>query len=248
MIRPRANFCLRLLSIFSLGIGLTAVEAQAQESGWAEKLSYGVQLGAVVSEFDNAQPHTGSRLGFTAGGFGAYQLNDLFSVQAGLSYFQQGGTYVQFINDTRFGAEDNFLTRNVKDASVILHNIHVPIQAKITPFGENSLLPHFLVGPYVDVMLTATERYQRTGEIDGQVLTTATGRDVVTDRFNRLQFGGIAGFQFELPFENEWTLVMSAVYKYGITPVKDAHSYIDFVEVTEDMTSNALAVSLGIKF
>ncbi|MCG8389517.1 MAG: PorT family protein [Cytophagales bacterium] len=234
---------LKLLVWITFLTGSLASYAQEVAGGF----SYGIKLGPVVSSFSSSQPHTGLNLGVTAGGFAAYQFSDLVAIQAEVAYFQQGGSYVQFIDDTRFGAPDNFLTRNVKDANVILHNVYIPLQAKITPFS-GSISPSFLLGPYADINFAATESYERTGVIDGRVYTTASGDDVVTDQYEMFQFGAAAGFQFEFPFQGDREIVINGTYKYGITPIKESYSYIDFNEVTEDITSNAFALTIGIQF
>ncbi len=200
-----------------------------------------------MGTFGNVQPHTGARVGLVAGGFAQYQFNSRIGIQLDLAYFQQGGTYIQFRDDTRFGAGDDFLTRNVKDASVILHNVFIPLQVRISPF-HSRLMPKIVLGPYADINLEATEKYQRTGELDGGVYATATGEDVVTDQYEVLQFGAVGGFQFELPFEGNTELIVGMAYKYGITPVKRSHSYIDFAGVREDLRGHALVISVGVKF
>lgn len=240
----------QFLRSLALCFAVTYVSSQssfAQEEGTSTGIHFGGMVGAVVSEFDNGQPHTGSRLGFAIGGFSEYKFSQLFALKLGVSYFQQGGTYVQFKDDTRFGAEDNFLNKNIKDASVTLHNVSVPLEAKLS-FSDHPLVPSIVLGPYLDVNLAATETYQRSGELEGGVYGTASGQEVVTDQYEMLQYGAIAGIQFEVPTEGSGDFLIGITYKYGISPVKKAHSYIDYVEVAEDMTSNAFTFAVGYRF
>lgn len=209
-------------------------------------IGFGFKAGAVMSELSSSY-HTGPRLGFTVGGFGSYQINDMLAVQAELAYFQSGGSYLQFKDESRFGGSSDFFNKHVKDASVVLHNIYLPVQASITPFS-NPAFPKFLIGPYVSYNLAARETYQTTGQINGNVFVTTSGESVVSDQYKNFQFGAVAGLQFDIPTEGSFDLVIGAAYKYGITPVKESFSYIDFVEVTEDVTSNAFSFTVGVKF
>ncbi|MBL6446060.1 PorT family protein [Fulvivirga sp. 29W222] len=231
-------FAKALMMLFCVSPAL----AQEEASG---TIGYGFKAGAVMSEL-NSSYHTGSKFGFTAGAFGSYQINDLIAVQAEVAYFQSGGTYLQFVDESRFGGSSDFFNKHVMDASVTLHNIYVPIQARFAPFSS-SALPKFLVGPYVAYNISATESYQKTGQLNGNVFVTAAGEDVVSDQYKNFQFGAVAGFQFDIPTDYSFDLIIGASYQYGITPVKESFSYIDFVEVTEDVTANALSFTVGVK-
>ncbi|MTI24820.1 porin family protein [Fulvivirga kasyanovii] len=220
--------------------------AFAQEEATSATIEYGFKAGAVMSELSSSY-HTGSRLGFTAGAFGSYQINDMLAVQAEVAYFQSGGTYLQFKDESRFGGSSDFFNNHVKDASVTLHNIYVPVQARFAPFS-NPAFPKFLIGPYMSYNISATESYQKTGQLNGNVFVTAAGEDVVSDQYKNFQFGAVAGLQFDIPTEGSFDLVIGAAYQYGITPVKESFSYIDFVEVTEDVTANAFSFTVGVKF
>ena len=221
--------------------------AQGDDDYVSWGLSYGAKVGMVVSELNNNQPHTGSRIGASAGGFAEFYFSDVIAVHSGVSYFQQGGTFTQFINNSRFGSDDNFLNNHVREAEVTLHTVHVPLQAKIMPFGTGNM-PHLLIGGFADYIFDASEKFEKTGTVGGNIYTTATGTERVTDQYEPFHFGAIAGIQLELPFQGDMEWVINASYKYGITPVKQAHSYIDFNEVAEEMTNNAFLFSIGLKF
>lgn len=218
----------------------------AQEEPDNFPIKYGVKIGVVSSEF-NSSYHSGSRIGFAAGIFGIYEINEMFGVQAELSYFQFGGSYLQFRDESRFGGSDDVFNRNVKDADVSLHNIYLPIQLSIK-FFDNPIVPKFLIGPYISYTPYATESYQTTGQLEGGVFVTTAGKSQVTDQYKDFQFGATIGFQFEIPSDADYTLLIGGNYQYGITPVKQSFSYIDFVEVTENVYSNAFNFSVGVKF
>jgi hypothetical protein len=226
---------------------------KAQEEGSGESKSsmnnieYGIKVGAVYHNFTNLPPHTSGKMGFTAGIFGTYPFSDLIAVQLDLAYFQQGGKYIMFKDDTRFGVTESFVSKNVKDASVTLHNVYVPLQAKLNLFSQ-SYLPKILIGPYMDFNFYATESYQRTGEIEDNIYGTAIGNDVVTDQYEQFQFGVMAGLEFQIKTGSSWDMLFGVSYKYGLTPAKKSFSYIDYFAVSEDLYTNALSMTLGIKF
>ncbi len=218
----------------------------AQDESNDLPIHYGVKVGVVSSEF-NSSYHSGSRIGFTAGIFGTYEINEMFGVQAELAYFQFGGSYLQFRDESRFGGSDDIFNKNVKDADVSLHNVFLPIQLSIK-LSDNPVVPKLLVGPYVSYTPYATESYQKTGQLEGGVFVTTAGTSQVTDQYKDFQFGATIGFQFEIPSDADYTLLIGGNYQYGITPVKQSFSYIDFVEVNENVYSNAFNFSVGVKF
>jgi len=236
-----------VFSVFAL-VFSTGVYAQEEQSdGGGGSFNFGFKTGVNFHEFTSQPPHTGGKMGFLAGGYALYEFSDLIAVQIELAYFQQGGTYVQFIDDTRFGAPENFFTKNVKNASATLHNVYIPLQAKLTFFSQ-PYLPKLLIGPYMDINFAATESYQKTGEIDDNIYVTTKGDAVVTDQYQTLQFGAMAGLEFNIPTGTDWDMIFGVTYKYGISPVKKSYSYIDYYAVTEDFYTNALAITLGVEF
>jgi len=242
------SFKIVLIGLIVLGFSnpLMAQDEQSSDSESSMSLNYGFKAGTNIHNLTEQQPHTGSKIGFSAGAFATYPISDQFSVQVDIAYFQQGGTYVKFIDESRYGASENYYTKHVKDASVTLHNVYVPLQAKFSMF-DKVYLPDLLVGPYMDVNVAATENYEKTGQIDDQFVTT-TGSDIVTDQYKMLQFGATAGLNFNIPTTKDFSFLFEISYKYGILPVKESYSYIDFYGVSEDINSNALSISVGLKF
>ncbi len=221
--------------------------AQEAQSDQGNTINYGIKGGVTFHEFTNQPPHTGGEMGFLAGVFGSYEFSDLIALQMELGYFQQGGTYIQFKDDTRFGVPESFVSKNVKDASVTLHNLYIPLQAKFSPFSQ-SYLPKLLIGPYLDVNFAATESYQKTGEIEDDVYITTSGDAVVTDQYEMFQVGAVAGLEFIIPTNANWNMIFGISYKYGLMPAKKSYSYIDYYAVTEDFYTNALSITIGVQF
>ena len=237
-----------LLGLLLLGSSgaIRAQEEQSDEKTSGTSLSFGFKAGTNFHSFTDQQPHTSGKIGYSAAAFGKYPFSGLFAVQMEVGYFQQGGNYVKFIDETRYGAPENYDTKHVKDASVTLHNVYVPLQAHLS-FFDKVYLPDLLIGPYMDVNFAATESYEKTGQINDQFVTT-TGSNVVTDQYMMLQFGATAGLSFSIPTSKDFSFLFDVSYKYGIFPVKESYSYIDFYNVADDINSNALSVTVGVKF
>jgi hypothetical protein len=236
--------CILMLGLPSLCIAQEEQSDEKESTG--TPLSFGLKAGTNFHSFTNQQPHTGSKLGYSGGIFLLYSFNETVAVQLDAAYFQQGGRYIQFIDETRFGAPENYSTKYVKDATVTLHNVFIPLQAHISFFNE-PYLPDLLVGPYVDFNFAAVENYEKTGQINDQFVTTV-GSDIVTDEYKMFQYGATAALNFTIPTSKKISVLFDVAYKYGIFPVMESYSYIDLYNVTGDINSNAVSVTLGVKF
>lgn len=238
--------CLCIFLFGSIGVINAQEEQSDEEKSTGIPLSFGLKAGTNFHSFTDQQPHTGSKMGYSGGLFVMYSFSNAVAVQLDAAYFQQGGRYIQFVDETRFGAPEEYSTKYVKDASVTLHNVFVPLQARISVSNE-PYLPDLLIGPYIDVNFAATETYEKTGQINDQYVTTV-GNDVVTDQYKMLQYGATAALSFTIPTNKNLSVLFDVAYKYGVFPVKEGFSYIDLYNVSGDINSNALSVSVGIKF
>lgn len=210
-------------------------------------LKFGIKGGATFSSFSNGQPHTGSKSGFTLGAYGHYPFSDLLGILVEASYFQQGGSFVRFKDETRFGADQDFFTKNVTSSQITFHNIEVPVLLRVSIPTSSDLKPLFFAGPSVGINVKASEKYERTGELDNGVYVTASGNRSVTSQYSMYQFGANAGLGVEMPL-GDHTLSVDARYRYGINSVKKAYSYIDFYGVSEKLYTNSLVFTVGFGF
>jgi hypothetical protein len=211
------------------------------------QMKFGLKGGTTVSSFSHGQPHTGTKVGYTAGVFGAYSFSDLLGVQVEAAYFQQGGTWIRFKDDTRFGANADFFTKNVTSSAITLHNLEVPVLMRLTVPVETEVKPVFFAGPSIGFNLHATERYERTGELAEGVFVTAGGSKVVTSQYNLYQVGATAGLGLEIPMGSV-NLLVDARYRYGINPVLNTFSYVEYNGVASKLYSNSFAFTLGLGF
>lgn len=216
--------------------------ALAQEESIGS-FKFGAKAGAVISRFDNAQPHTSERLGLTIGAVVEYGINDMLSVQAEPAYLQQGGKFVRFSDNTRFGDYDAFNSFYVTNANVTIHTIDLPVLAKFwLPFGKE-VNANVVLGPSASYRISANEKFERTYHYN-QTFTTANGTEEVTSDYEKISYAVTAGVGGEVSL-GERRVLIDLRYKYGITPVKKSFSYIDINDVQGDLTSDSFYLTIG---
>lgn len=227
------------ITYLSLIFLANAVYAQDDRSG----LSYGARIGVTVSNFSNEQPHTSARLGFLVGGVVEYGFSNILSVQAEPSYMQQGGRFVRFMDDTRFG-NDAIYDMYATSSDVTLHTIDLPILAKywLPKFGD--IQPNVVLGPAVGYTLGASNTYQTTFLSNGNFFT-ANGYKEEGNQYEPFQMGITGGFGGEVSLGTK-RLMIDFRYRYGVTPVKKSYSYIGLNYVQGDLRSHSAYVTIGI--
>jgi hypothetical protein len=213
-------------------------------------IGFGFKGGATYSSFSKGQPHTGGKLGFTAGVFGNYSFSDLLGLQVEAAYFQQGGTFTRFRADDRFSGEWDYFSRNVTTSQVTLHNIEVPVLLRVNIPTQSEVKPLFFAGPSVGFNIRATENYERTGEFEAGdgLYVTATGHKDVTSEYNLYQFGATAGLGLEMPFVGEHKLTIDARYRRGLNPARKTFSYINLNGVSSSLYSDSFVFTVGFGF
>ena len=233
--RPFSSF-----AFLSLTFLVSSVFAQDDHLG----LSYGARVGATVSTFSNEQPHTSSRLGFLVGGVVEYGFSNILSVQAEPSYMQQGGRYVRFSDDTRFGSNGSLFDLYTTNSDVILHTLDVPVLAKyrLPKFGD--VQPNVVLGPAIGYTLGASNTYQTTYYYN-QTFTTANAYREEKSQYEPFQVGITGGFGGEVSLGTK-RLLIDFRYRYGVTPVKKGYSYVDVFTVQGDLRTHSAYVTIGI--
>ncbi len=230
-----------LLTI-ALSHGLFAQESTQTVS--SSPLLYGAKIGAVVSGFNNTQPHTGQKLGFMIGGIVEYKLSDQLSAQAEPSYMQRGGTYVRFSDESRFGVGLATPPVYTTNNTVTIHTVDLPLLGKYTFKKIGNFTPNVVLGPSVSFLLWADSNFERTYYYN-QTFNTINGYDVISSEYARYQIGATAGVGGEVDLGN-LRLLIDFRYRYGFTPDKKGYSYIDLNAVQGDLTSNSYYFTIGI--
>jgi hypothetical protein len=210
-------------------------------------LELGFRIGAVVSEFSDSQPHTSQRLGFTAGAIVTYNLSEKFSVQVEPAYLQQGGSFVRFSDDTRFGDNTGTISPVYTTSNYItMHNLDVPVMAKLNLMDLGGFVPHIMLGPSFSYNFSTSNSFERTYYYN-QTFKTVTGKEDVSSDFERISYGATAGIGGTFSMGSK-KLFIDIKYKYGITPVKKSYSYIDLQAVKGDLLSNSYYFTIGLGF
>lgn len=229
-----------LLAVFFCLISLKGFSQDESVS----QLNFIVKAGAVMSEFSNGQPHTGQKLGFTAGVNVAYRLNDLISVQAEPAYLQQGGTFTRFSDDSRFGDASSISAVYTTTNNITTHNVDLPVMAKfhLPQFGD--IDTYAVIGPSVTYNFYTGNEFERTYHYN-QTFSTVSGYEVVTREYEKFQYGATAGIGGAISVGSR-KLYIDLRYKYGITPVKKSYSYIDIYQVSGDLHTNSYYFTIGL--
>lgn len=225
-------------------LALLAQPLLAQDSENVSKLRFGARVGAVVSNFSKEQPHTGARFGFMAGGVIECAIADVLSLQAEPAYMQQGGRFVRFYDDTRFGSFDNLYEVYTTNADIKLHTIDIPILAKYTLSKIGDFKPNVVFGPAIGYTFGAANSYQTTFHYQ-RTFTTTNAFRYETSQYEPFQLGVTAGVGGEVSLGSK-RLMIDFRYRYGITPVKKGFSYIDIFTVQGDLRTNSAFVTVGI--
>ena len=231
-----------LLIVLAVNSSLQAQDADVSSGS----LSFGARVGAVVSDFSKGQPHTSSRLGYSVGGFVEYSFSPLFSVMAEPAYFQQGGTFVRFSDESRFGSSGSISSLYTTENSIKLHGIDLPIMAKLKLNVAEGFNPHFVLGAAATYNFYAENSFERTYYYN-QTFKTVDGYEVVSSDFEKFSYSIVGGIGSSFQAGSK-TISLDLRYKYGITPVKKGYSYIDLFAVQDDLYSNSLYFSIGVGF
>ena len=164
---------------------LAAVAAQPVHAG-VLPFPVGVRGGANIASLSFENLSSGvtkedSRLGAFVAGYVEFPVLPLTSIEAGLSFGEQGGEIE--------GSGTFFNQPIAGKATLKLVYMHVPVLAKVT-FDAGAVRPYVKVGPQLGILLSSKAELERTGE---PTVETDTKDDTETAEFS-LQFG--AGLQF----------------------------------------------------
>lgn len=232
----------KLLVFFLLSL---CGSAFAQDEVSSTGLRFGFRVGPTISTFSKSQPHLGAKLGFTAGAVVEYGLSENFSVQTEIAYLQQGGQYVRFSDETRFGDFD-MLSVYTTSSKVTAHYIDVPLLAKyhFAPIGN--FRPNVVLGGAFGYLIKANDNYTKTYHYN-QTFFTAHGTEDITSEYESFQIGATAGLGGEVSLGSK-RLLIDFRYRYGLTPSKKSFSYIDLYAVQGDLRTDSFYFTIGLGF
>lgn len=212
------------------------------------KFELGVAGGLTVNKFSNGQPQTGTHTGYAAGLLLTYNVYQQWSIQLEANLIQQGGQLLSFKDDTRYGLPESFSTKNVKNSSVYLNSLNIPLLLKYAIPLKKDWKPSFYIGGSYAYNFNVAEHYQKTGNLlpGEEVISTVTDSEHVTGRYNRDRLNLIIGADLRLPLFSKVKLLLDFRYEAGATPARENYSYMEKVGFGSDIRSNSFISRLGL--
>ena len=212
------------------------------------KLTYGGKAGFSLNYFYSTQPYMDLHYGGAGGGFAAFHLNENMAVQLEAMYFVMGGKTTVISDDRRFGAFAVFQAPIFTESKISLHKIYTPLLFKYKLPLDIGVPVSLQVGPDASMIVYGYARRLHTGQVnDGSgILISEESEDNVTDVYEPFDIGATAGLGFEIP-AGFGTLMIDLRYRYGITPAYKGFSYIDYVQVQEDITAHSAYITVGVQ-
>jgi hypothetical protein len=153
-------------------LALAPLAAQAQWS--PSPFSFGLKGGVAITSLTNRQLESSRYLlGFHGGITASRAFTPAFALQAELLYSQKGVRDDIFANGTHYDNQQR------------LHYLDLPVVARLR--AGNAFVE---AGPQLGVLLVARTHYE---------LTAGPTEDTVTDYFNRVDIGYVAGIGYQVP-------------------------------------------------
>ena len=184
-------------------------------------LKGGVAIANILETWNGEKfPTTSPVIGPVVGGFAAFNLNKVLTLQPEVYFLTQGGIWEETNLD---------LTQKWKH---VYKYVHVPVLAKVHLIPDGKMVPILFVGPSVDFLLSANRKYWEDGVLveEGDYDSKKTNFCVV--------FGGGVEFKME-----KITLVLDVRYDLGLTNILGGDA-----EENWSLKTRALMFLAGIGF
>jgi hypothetical protein len=153
----------------------------SQSNAQDKPLTFGAKVGISSSVFTRDFQAVSERLtGFSGGGFITYRITDFFAVGAELLYIQQGASGVILYD-----------TLPSTSTTLTFHTIDLPVLLFFNVPDINGVSPKLFIGHSFGYNINVTGR-NRT-QIDNDPIMYVRGVHDMTNRYERLDFGAIAG-------------------------------------------------------
>ncbi len=236
----------RLYLVFLLCLGFSGADLSSQ--GLFDKVYFGIKAGPVYSYFNDAQPHTGGKAGVIAGFTAEHRSFQRLFFVTGINYCLQGGKYMSF-NTEYFGGgdgTDGIILGYFSSNSILMHNVDIPIMARVYLSTQNKVLPYMFAGPSLSVNLAVFNDYDHTDILASQHITWA-GYENLTRSYKMYQAYVNLGLGTEF-YINTRSFNVEIAYKYGLTPVKTVHSFLNNYKLTGDLYNDSFFITLGYGF
>lgn len=159
-----------------------------------------------------------SKMGFCAGGFITYNINDMFAIQPELLFTMKG-----------VKAEEEVLGETVK-ITIKVNYLEIPVLAKLSIPTPGTVKPSLFVGPSLAIKLSSKLKIEYAGESEEEDL-----EDLKSTDFG-LVFGG--GVDFAL---GQGKLTVDARYTLGLATTDDSEEELD-------IKNGVISIMVGYSF
>ncbi len=156
-----------------------------------------------------------SKMGFCAGGFITYSINDMLAIQPEILFTMKGTK------------QEEELWGETFKQTISLNYLEIPVLAKLSIPGQGSFVPNLFIGPYLAIKLTGKVKVEYAGESEEEDIEDLKGTDF------GLVFGG--GVDFALGSSK---VTVDARYTLGLTT-------IDASEWEADIKNGVFSLMVG---
>lgn len=214
-----------IITIFATVVVFTLSSASVSAQGLTAGLKGGMNIanlhGKDVKELEEEMGvDFVSKMGFCAGGFITYNLNDMFAIQPELLFTMKGAK-----------AEREILGETVK-VTMKLNYLEIPVLAKLSIPTPGNVRPSLFVGPSLAIKLSSKFKTEIAGISEEEDIEELKSTDF------GLVFGG--GIDFGL---GRGKLTVDARYTLGLTKV---HEPEEGEEI--DIKNGAISIMVGYFF
>ena len=186
-----------VVTMFAIVLMVTLCSSSVFAGGLTGK---GVKGGLNFANFhgeDTEGMNLNSKMGFCAGGFITYSINDVFAIQPEVLFTMKGTKW-----DTGYGATITYS----------LNYVEIPVLFRLSMPNQRSVRPSLFVGPYLAIKLSS----KATLESGGVSVDLDWGEDVKTTDFGVVVGGGV---DFAL---GSRPVTVDARYTLGLTSFYEA--------------------------
>ncbi len=214
-----------IITIFAIVVVFTlssaSVSAQGLTGGFKGGMNIANLHGKDVKELEEEMGvDLVSKMGFCAGGFITYNINDMFAIQPELLFTMKG-----------VKAEEEVLGETVK-VTMKVNYLEIPVLAKLSIPTPGNVRPSLFVGPSLAIKLSSKLKIEYAGESEEEDIEELKSTDF------GLVFGG--GIDFGL---GRGKLTVDARYTLGLTKV---HEPEEGEEI--DIKNGAISIMVGYFF
>lgn len=211
-------------------------------------MEIGISGGLSLNSFSDGQPQTGQNTGYTAGLSLQYKIHKNLTLQVEANFMRQGGQLISFKDDTRIGLPESFSTKNVKNSSIALNGVEVPLLVKYNFKIHQAWKPAFYLGGSYIYNYNATDKYQKTGSLlpGEDMMATVSDFQNVTRQYMANRFNMIVGADVQMPLFDNVKLLLDFRYLTGLSAARLHYSYMEKVGFGSDIRTNSFVSKIGL--